>query len=251
MSGKMLTLVLLSGMFGAGRVLAVEANEAKPAEAAKAMAAAPAATPAPAEATAPKAPLASPTDTNAVIVTVNGKSLTMGMVNWMQPNAEPAVIKQIADFWVTTQLLNAEAVKRKIASSPKAQFLSELSTMQAYGREVIQQVQEAATVTEAEVNDYYSKNKDTDPGMREQVKSTLERKVKSTVVQEFINSLKEKAAPEIKKSEFLLQAEKLAPVMGPSGMGGPGSVGGAPRQMRPPAARPVPPPVSAQPAPAK
>ena len=70
------------------------------------------------------------------------------------------VIKQIADFWVTTQLLNAEAVKRNVTASPKTEFMVQLRTMQVYGGEVIQQVQETATATEADVNDYYSKNKD-------------------------------------------------------------------------------------------
>lgn len=357
MSGKMLTVVVFTAMLGAGSAWAGEANAAKQADAPQAVAATPTAALAPAAANGPTGPLQAPTDTNAVIVTVNGKSLTMGMVNWLQPNAAPAVIKQIADFWVTTQLLNAEAVKRNVTASPKTEFMVQLRTMQVYGGEVIQQVQETATATEADVNDYYSKNKDTDPrlseperfsfthllvktldeaqaalakvkagedigalarqlskspdaasggamkkmpasyvqmrygkevyaalaagqdgqllgpvqtkdgfevirhegrlaamvkpldAIKDQIKGELERRAKSAAVEKFISSLKEKAAPEIQKSEFLIQAEKLVPAMNPPGLGGMGPRGGAPRPM-PPVSRPMRPPPSAPAAPA-
>jgi len=299
----------------------------------------------------PAAALPAPTDTNTVIVSVNGRDLTLGMVYWLQPNAPPQVIKQIADFWVTTQLLAAEAAQRGLTNSPKTQFLGQLSALQMYGRELLQQVQETAAVTEAEVADYYSKNKDTDPrlseperisfthlllktqdeaqaalaqvkaggdlralarqlsksfdaalggvaqnlavpfvkmrysrevydalaearegqvlgpiktregfeiarldgkqpamvkpldAVKEQIKADLERRSRSTVVEKFIQALKAKAAPEIHKSEFLIQAEQLAPPMGPAGLG--------PHNPAPPAAPPPavrPPPPSATPA---
>jgi len=267
----------------------------------------------------------------------------MGMINWLQPNAQPATIKQIADFWVTTQLLNAEAVKRNLTASPKTKFLAQLSAMQVYGREVMQQVQETAAVTEAEVSDYYNQNKDTDPrfseperisfthillktldeanaaqekvkagedmgalarqlsksfdaaiggaaknlaanfvkmrygkevydvladakegqllgpvktrdgfevvrfdgklpagpkpleSVKDQIKSDLERRAKSTSADKFISSLKEKAAPDIQKSDFLIQAEKLVPPMGAPGMG---PRGGAPQPLSPPSSAP-------------
>lgn len=241
MSGKMLRLVVLTAISGTMLAWAEDTNSAKPVDVSKGIVA----PPAPSDAVAPREMLVAPTDTNAVIVTVNGKSLTMGMINWMQPNADPAVIKQIADFWVTTQLLNAEAVKRNVTASPKAQFLSQLNTMQAYGREVIQQVQEAVTVTDAEVDDYVKKNKDAESRSKDEIKIDLERRAKSKAIPEFINSLKEKAAPEIKKSEFLLQAEKMVSEMSPSGMGGQGSPGSAsrpmPSGMRPMAPPPAPP----------
>ena len=242
MFGKLLALVGLAAMSGVISARAVEAGVAKPDEAPKAMSAAPAAAPAPSDANAPGEKLVPPTDTNAVIVTVNGKSLTVGMINWLQPNAEPFVIKSIADFWVTTQLLNAEAVKRNIPDSPKAQFLGQLNTMQTYGREVMQQVQESTTVSEADIDDYCNKNKDTEHRSRDQIKKDLEYKARAKAVQEFIKSLKEKSASEIHKSEFLLQAEKLAPSMGQPDMGGHGLPGVASRKMPPPVARPVPPP---------
>lgn len=244
---KMWMNIGLMAVSGAVAAWAAEPGAVKSVDSSKGMPPVPAGIQAPSEAGASKERLAAPTDTNAVIVTVNGKSLTMGMINWMQPNAEPIVIKSIADFWVMTQLLNDEAVKRNIPASPKAKFLVELSTMQAYGREVMQQVQEAATVTDAEVEEHYNKVKDTDQRTKDQVRKELEYRAKSKAAQDFMASMKERAAAGVKKSDFLLEAEKLTP----PGMGGPGPMGGAPRQMPPQgmrSAQPPPPPPPSAPA---
>jgi hypothetical protein len=148
-----------------------------------------------------------PTDADAVIVTVNGKDLTIGMINWIKPNADAATVQQISDFWATTQLLFAEAEKREIPDSAKMQFLAAFSAQQANGHEVVRLVREEATVSEADLDKAFAEKDETDSRTREQIKEGLVGMAQSEAANNFITELKAGATNRVQKSEFLIKME--------------------------------------------
>ena len=143
----------------------------------------------------------------AVIVTVNGKDLTIGMINWIKPNADAATVQQISDFWATTQLLFAEAEKREIPDSAKMQFLAAFSAQQANGHEVVRLVREEATVSEADLDKAFAEKDETDSRTREQIKEGLVGMAQSEAANNFITELKAGATNRVQKSEFLIKME--------------------------------------------
>ena len=157
-----------------------------------------------------EAPSGVPTDADAVIVTVDGKSLTMGKINWIKPNADAASVQQISDFWLTTQLLYAEAEKRQIPESPKMQFLAAFSAQQANGHELVRLVREEITVSEPDVEKAFSEKDSADPRTREQIKQGLVGMAQTEAANSFITELKAGATNRVEKSEFLIQMESVA-----------------------------------------
>jgi hypothetical protein len=151
-----------------------------------------------------------PTDSSAVIVSVNGKDLTMGMINWIKPDADAATVLQISDFWATTQLLYAEAEKRNIPDTPKMKFLSAFSVQRACGHELVRMVREEATVSEPDVDKAFSEKAEGDPRTREQVKEGLIPRVQGEAANTFVTDLKAGATNDVRKSEFLLKVEAAA-----------------------------------------
>jgi len=61
-----------------------------------------------------------------------------------------------------------KAQKRGITNQPKAKFFAEIMMKNAFRNELVSSVQDAVKITDAEISAYYEKNKQTEPGLRQQ-----------------------------------------------------------------------------------
>ena len=103
-------------------------------------------------------------DTSDVIITLGDKKLTRQQVSWLSPNAsDQAQIAKVANWWLETELLYAEAQKWNITDQPRAGFLADIKKKETFAKELIADVQNSVDVTDEQVMAYYEQNKDTDP----------------------------------------------------------------------------------------
>lgn len=140
-------------------VQVAEAVEAEPTVAPE-----PTVSPEPAEAPEPEQP--SP-ETSEAIVTLGDKKLTMEQLNWMQPNANEQQIVKIAEWWLENELIYKEAVKQGIQKDPKAKFLAELMSKRTLAQELRTHVMDAVQISDQQISEYYEKNKETDPRLKQ------------------------------------------------------------------------------------
>jgi len=101
-----------------------------------------------------------------IIVSVGESKFTMQHVEWMQPNTDPKLIQQMAEWWVNNELLYAEAIKQGIGDKNKTRFLTDLTKKQLYAKELIEKTQNAAEVSDDEILAHYEENKNTTPGFK-------------------------------------------------------------------------------------
>ena len=106
-----------------------------------------------------------PVDAN-VIVSIGDSKLTTQHAEWMQPNADPKLIPQMVDWWITNELLYAEAVKQDLGDEDKAVFLMDLTKKQVYAKALVEKNQNDAQATDDEILAYYEENKNTFPGFK-------------------------------------------------------------------------------------
>ena len=107
------------------------------------------------------------------VVRLDDQKLTAQHLRWMnrrQPGTDPSgsMVKAMADYWLNLQLLYEEAGRRGLIDNPQAKFEAELAVKNTYVRTLVQQVREQAQPTDEQALDYYQKNKDTDPALKEQ-----------------------------------------------------------------------------------
>jgi parvulin-like peptidyl-prolyl isomerase len=68
----------------------------------------------------------------------------------------------LANSWIETELIYAEAQRRGVTNDPQAIFLADMHSKMAVGQVLRAQVQAEATVSDEEVRTYYEQGKDTD-----------------------------------------------------------------------------------------
>ena len=102
-----------------------------------------------------------------VVISYGDKKLTMRKVEYLQPKADDKTIKEMADWWINTQLLYEEAEKRGVTEDPAAQLRANLMAKRAYAEVLNRNVQNAVEVTEVQMLDYYAKNKESDPRIKQ------------------------------------------------------------------------------------
>lgn len=120
----------------------------------------------PAEPNVPAKP-AVPKDANYVVATYEGKNLTIKEVNYLAPGSDFDTIKNVADFWINSQLLYDEAVKKALDKDAKIQFMADIAFKKSIASAYIEQVQNAIQVNDVDIKKYYDQNKDTDPRLKE------------------------------------------------------------------------------------
>jgi parvulin-like peptidyl-prolyl isomerase len=108
-----------------------------------------------------------PKDPNYVVAVFDGKELTLAEVNFFAQAADFDTIKNVADFWINTQLLYDDAIKNAIDKDAKTKFMADVAFKKTIATAYIESVQKNVNVTDAEVKEYYDKNKDTDPRLQE------------------------------------------------------------------------------------
>lgn len=111
--------------------------------------------------TATKAAQVSP-DSSEVVISLGDKQLTMQQVELLEANASPEAVKQIADYWLTTELLYEEAMRRGFRDDARVKFLTDFEAKRIYARELARKVGDSVEVAEQDMLDYYEKNKETD-----------------------------------------------------------------------------------------
>jgi hypothetical protein len=85
-----------------------------------------------------------PQDTNQVVMIFDGKELTLKQIEYLAPSLNYAVVEDIANFWLDTQLLYEEAVKRNIDKDEKVKFISDI------GHNINQLAKELSTASDAQ-----------------------------------------------------------------------------------------------------
>ncbi|MCX5632919.1 MAG: peptidyl-prolyl cis-trans isomerase [Phycisphaerae bacterium] len=108
-----------------------------------------------------------PQDTNQAVMIFDGKELTLKQIEYLAPSLNYAVVEDIANFWLDTQLLYEEAVKRNIDKDEKVKFISDIGHKKTVSSELLAKVRNDARVTDEDVRKYYEQNKETDPALRE------------------------------------------------------------------------------------
>ncbi|MHC4737362.1 MAG: peptidylprolyl isomerase [Planctomycetota bacterium] len=102
--------------------------------------------------------------TSDVIIALGDKKLTRQQVSWLSPNASgQAQIAKVANWWLETELLYAEAQKRNITDLPRPVFLADIRKKETFAKELIAEVRISVDVNDEQVMAYYEQNKDTDP----------------------------------------------------------------------------------------
>ncbi len=110
-----------------------------------------------------------PQDANYVVMIFDGKELTLGQIEFLGPGLSYAMVEDIANFWLDTQLLYEEAVKRGIDKDEKAKFLADMSYKKTIASNLLEAVRNDAKVTDEEVRKYYEENKESDSSLKEPV----------------------------------------------------------------------------------
>lgn len=105
-----------------------------------------------------------------VIISYGEKKLTMRHIEYLQPKADARTIKKLADWWLTTQLLAEEAVKRGIDEDPAVRLRANLRTKQMHAEGLKEHVRNAVQVSEDQMREYYEENKEADRRINEPAK---------------------------------------------------------------------------------
>ena len=103
-----------------------------------------------------------PADAN-VIISIGDSKFTTQHVEWMQPNASPQILPQMAEWWANNELLYNEAIRRGVGDKSKTEFLVGLTKKQMYAKALVEKVQNDTQVTDDEILAHYEENKNTDP----------------------------------------------------------------------------------------
>jgi hypothetical protein len=113
-------------------------------------------------------------DLDEVVVSLGDKQLTLQHILWVEPRIKPQAVDRhllrIANWWIDTELLYAEAVKRGLEPGPSVRFLTDMMRKYEFQREFARNLREGPEVTEEEISDYYEQNKQTDRRLTKQSK---------------------------------------------------------------------------------
>jgi peptidyl-prolyl cis-trans isomerase C len=108
-----------------------------------------------------------PKDTNQVVMIFDGKELTLKQIEFLSPSLDYAMVENIADFWLDTQLLYEEAVKKGIDKDEKAKFLADMNYKKTIASGPMEKVRNDVKVTDENVRKYYEENKETDLSLQD------------------------------------------------------------------------------------
>jgi len=106
-------------------------------------------------------------ETSEAIVTLGDKKLTMEQLNWMQPNVNDQQMVKIVDWWIENELIYEEAVRRGTDKEQKVKFLAELMSKRTITQELRTRVMDAVQINDQQISEYYEKNKETDPRLKQ------------------------------------------------------------------------------------
>jgi len=105
-------------------------------------------------------------DPNTVLVSYGDLKLTLAEAKYFIPAPTADALKSISNQWLDLQLLYEDAQKQGLTNDPKAKLQAELMTKQTFAQLAMQKAAEV-NVTPAQVQEYYEKNKSSDPMLSE------------------------------------------------------------------------------------
>ncbi|MHC4477652.1 MAG: peptidyl-prolyl cis-trans isomerase [Planctomycetota bacterium] len=118
--------------------------------------------PAPVEPVGPEVP-----EAHEVIVSLGDNKLTMEHIEWKTPDPPDYHVARLANSWVETQLLFAEAEKRGLSNDPRARFLADMMHKNAIVQVLREQVENSVEGTDQQVRAYYEENKESDRSLQQ------------------------------------------------------------------------------------
>jgi len=105
-------------------------------------------------------------DPNTVLVSYGDLKLTLAEAEYFVSTPTTEALKAISNQWLDLQLLYADAQKKGLTNDPKAKLQSELMAKQIFAQLAMQKAADV-NVTPAQVQEYYEKNKNSDPTLSE------------------------------------------------------------------------------------
>jgi len=97
-----------------------------------------------------------------LLIRLGDKELTMQQIRWRWNNPTDEQIVLLADGWIRTELMYAEAERRGIAGEPRTKFLAEMQKKGVVAQELERRIRESVEVTDERAQEYYEQNKDRD-----------------------------------------------------------------------------------------
>lgn len=110
-----------------------------------------------------------PQDPNYVVMVFDGNELTIEQVSFLAPGADFDTVENVADYWLNTQLLYEQALKKGVDKNAKTKFLADMNYKKTIATAIIEQAQNDVKVSDEEIRKYYEANKETDPRLKEPV----------------------------------------------------------------------------------
>jgi hypothetical protein len=108
-----------------------------------------------------------PKDANYIVATFNDQNLTLKQVRFFAPDADFDTVKNVADFWINTQIIYEDAVKKAVDKDAKNKLMADIAFKKAIASAYIEQLQKDVNVSDEKIKKYYEENKDTDPRLKE------------------------------------------------------------------------------------
>ncbi|MHC4645428.1 MAG: peptidyl-prolyl cis-trans isomerase [Planctomycetota bacterium] len=100
-----------------------------------------------------------------VVIAFGDYKLTMREIKLIHPQAEDSQIVRLANSWLETHLLYAEAERRGITRDPKMQFIADMMKKGEFIKGLRTQVENTIVVSDDDIQAYYDEKKDTDRGL--------------------------------------------------------------------------------------
>jgi peptidyl-prolyl cis-trans isomerase C len=120
------------------------------------------------------APTAEPNLVNVkpdeVMAKYGDQKFTFGQIKYFIPSPTPESAKQLAQQWLDLQMMYNAAKKQGITDDPKAKLIAELNSQQVFARELMTKIANEVNIPDANVREYYEKNKETDSQLSEPVR---------------------------------------------------------------------------------
>lgn len=104
---------------------------------------------------------------NEVVMVFDGNELTVGQLRYFNPQLTPDTAKEIANYWLDTQLLYEEMIKKGMDKNPKTKFIADLECKKVFADVLVEKIISDVKIDDEQVKKYYDKNKDTDLSLKD------------------------------------------------------------------------------------
>jgi hypothetical protein len=106
-------------------------------------------------------------DPNTMLVTYGDQKLILGDVLAFAPQVNSQILSNMAKQWLDIQMLYDGAKAAGLTENHKAKFLADINFKQVFAKEMMNKAASEVNVPDQQMQEYYDKNKDTDPSLSE------------------------------------------------------------------------------------